>query len=178
MSTRDTITITQKEADLAASIFGSNKANKTRVGTPLRYYELAKDVAGEYRLEIIFPKQGEDGTETLSFMTAFIIKVVYEAFNEVDPLDKENSLALMSLNAQTIALQLLKKTRQWTGDNKDPSLLDYDKRAIQQIIKQTYDRGPVKITRNATDRVTSILTWEATKHVDAALMMELSLPHM
>ncbi|KAL6737138.1 hypothetical protein Aduo_010808 [Ancylostoma duodenale] len=84
----------------------------------------------------------------------------------------------MSLNAQTIALQLLRKTKQWTGNNKDPSLLDYDKRAIQQIINQNYDRGPVKITRNATDRVTSILTWEANKHVDAVLMMELSLPHI
>ncbi|EYC23875.1 hypothetical protein Y032_0015g2883 [Ancylostoma ceylanicum] len=100
------------------------------------------------------------------------------AFNEVDPLDRENSLTVMSLNAQTIALQLLRRTQEWTGDKTDPSLLAYDKKAIDQIIKQTYDRGPVKITRNATDRVTSILTWEANKLVDAVLMMELSLPHI
>ncbi|EYB94424.1 hypothetical protein Y032_0172g383 [Ancylostoma ceylanicum] len=84
----------------------------------------------------------------------------------------------MTLNAQTIALQLLSQTRQWTGNKEDPSLLDFDTLAIDQIIKQNYDRGPVKITRNATDRVTSILTWETNKLVDAVLMMELSLPHI
>ncbi|EYB94428.1 hypothetical protein Y032_0172g385 [Ancylostoma ceylanicum] len=74
MSTKDTITITQKEADLAASIFGSNRADKTTLGNVLRYYELAKDEDRQYRLDIIFPKAGGDGSEALSFMTAFIIK--------------------------------------------------------------------------------------------------------
>ncbi|KAL6737137.1 hypothetical protein Aduo_010807 [Ancylostoma duodenale] len=77
LSTKDTITITQREADLAASIFGANRAKKTTLGNVLRYYELAKDEERQYGLDIIFPVQGGDGVEALSFMTAFIIKVVY-----------------------------------------------------------------------------------------------------
>ncbi|EYC23879.1 hypothetical protein Y032_0015g2887 [Ancylostoma ceylanicum] len=84
MSTKDSITITQKEADLAASIFGSNKAKKTRVGRPLRYYELERDESRQHRLDIVFPKLGENGTKTLSFMTAFIIKVVYGRYRAAE----------------------------------------------------------------------------------------------
>ncbi|KHJ85675.1 hypothetical protein OESDEN_14593 [Oesophagostomum dentatum] len=54
----------------------------------------------------------------------------------------------MSVNALKIAIKHLKETRYWTGNEQ-----------------------------NSTDRATSILMWEKNKHVDAMLMLELSLPH-
>ncbi|CAJ0593782.1 unnamed protein product [Cylicocyclus nassatus] len=178
MSTRDTITITEDEANLAASIFASNRAKKS----PLRkdrivHVPLTSDEDIKYSLELIYSKSTE--APTLSFMAAFLIKVVYTAFLKVQPEEKVDTIALMTLNAQRIALQMLRRTRHWTGNPKDPYLMNLCNLAVDQIIKQTYDKSPIGVRRNATnERVSSILMWIANKHVNSALIMEMSLPHV
>ncbi|KAK6727275.1 hypothetical protein RB195_005152 [Necator americanus] len=178
LSVKDSITISNSEARRAAFLFGASSAKRVSVSDELIHYGLYTSRTRKEKVEIVFPKKSKKNVQTLSFMAAFIIKVVFRAFKKAKPREKEASIAMMSLNAQTIALQILPKTREWTGDEQDPSLLQFYTNAIKQIIRQTYDKGPVRIKRNATDRVTSIMMGQTNKLSDAVLMMELSLPHI
>ncbi|VDM64179.1 unnamed protein product [Angiostrongylus costaricensis] len=153
LSMADTIVITYSEAEKAAAVFATSNVRRRSIEDNLFHYYLGDAAIPGAVLELVFPKS--ETSHTLSFLSAFIIKVVYEAFKFVQPQNKVVALTLMSLNAQHIALQMLRTTREWSGDpkteynftSKDPSLLDMWEEASHQVIYQSFDRAPPNITR-------------------------------
>ncbi|KHJ90710.1 hypothetical protein OESDEN_09439 [Oesophagostomum dentatum] len=131
------------------------------------------------RLVMLYPRAHFTQPNTLSFLTAFVIRVVVAVEkeltkNNVSPLPP---IEVFSANALKIAVDQIKESEYWTGTKSNSKTVSHLK-AADQIVNRIYDRRPLKIKRNATDRVTSILMWEMGKHQDAMLMMELSLPHL
>ncbi|VDP03616.1 unnamed protein product [Heligmosomoides polygyrus] len=83
---------------------------------------------------------------------------------------------MMSISAQMLAMQFLKKTREWTGNPKDPSLLNMWDKAVHRLLKKPINQEGVKVFRNSTDRVTAVMLWDNTKLHEWFTMMELALP--
>ncbi|XGW20512.1 hypothetical protein V3C99_003923 [Haemonchus contortus] len=174
LSTRDTITITPEEAKRAVEIFATSTGSDEDVADQLMFYRLTYDKVTHRGLTLVIPKRRH--SKTLSFLTAFIIKVVYEAFMKAQPNLAELSLQVMSVNAQMIAMQLIRGTREWTGKTEGHSLMNMWKDAVDQIIKQTYNPSRQDVFRNGTDRVSPLMVWSRTRLGELFTLMELGLP--
>ncbi|KAK5973129.1 hypothetical protein GCK32_020552, partial [Trichostrongylus colubriformis] len=81
LSTSDVIKITSEEAEKAAKIFASSTVKEPTNGkTNLYNLRLTHDDITGQGLSIIFPQTST--ARSLSFLSAFIIKVVYDAFKK------------------------------------------------------------------------------------------------
>lgn len=176
ISVRDIVTITPDEAQRAASAFASSTVEPKAQRDQLTHYQLTYNRITHIGTEIIFPRKTAGKQSTLSFISAFIVKVVYEAFQKAKPKEKSYSIQMMSISAQMLAMQFLKKTREWTGNPKDPSLLNMWDKAVHRLLKKPINQEGVKVFRNSTDRVTAVMLWDNTKLHEWFTMMELALP--
>uniref|UniRef100_A0A0K0DP47 Peptidase_M16_C domain-containing protein n=1 Tax=Angiostrongylus cantonensis TaxID=6313 RepID=A0A0K0DP47_ANGCA len=75
LSVADTIVITENEAERAAEVFATNNVRRRSIEDNLFHYYLGDAAVPGAVLELVFPKP--EASHTLSFLSAFIIKVVY-----------------------------------------------------------------------------------------------------
>ncbi|KJH44455.1 hypothetical protein DICVIV_09519 [Dictyocaulus viviparus] len=112
LSREDSITITAEEAEETARIFATNNV-KRKSNITDNLFHLFLNERDDNFMELVFPEPHV--SHTLSFLSAFIIKVAYEAYTKIYPKDAELTLDYISLNAQHIALQMLEGTHRVTS---------------------------------------------------------------
>ncbi|WKX91428.1 hypothetical protein Q1695_009904 [Nippostrongylus brasiliensis] len=175
LTAKTTIEITKKEAKHAAEKFSTSKVTPQSMPTQLSFDSLEHNPATITGLDIVYPKNGTK-SYSLSFMSAFIVKVVYEAFTQANPKYAEISLQMMSLNAQKLALHYFRQSREWSGRDTDSPLMSFKDRAVSDVLRQTFDKGVAKVYRNGTDRVTTVMLWERTKAREWFTLIEMCTP--